>query len=79
MEFETNVTIRDDEGHIIGADVNFYDDSGNRVHQVVICEEQQLQDLVDAIEELDTRYVRPDELNNILANAAEDTVNNATK
>ena len=49
MEFETNVTIRDDEGHIIGADVNFYDDSGNRVHQVVICEEQQLQDLVDAI------------------------------
>lgn len=79
MEFETNVTSRDDEGHIIGADVNFYDDSGNRVHQVVICEEQQLQDLVDAIEELDTRYVRPDELNNILANAAEDTVINATK
>lgn len=79
MEFETNVTSKDDEGHIIGADVNFYDDSGNRVHQVVICEEQQLQDLVDAIEELDTRYVRPDELNNILANAAEDTVINATK
>lgn len=79
MEFETNVTSRDDEGHIIGADVNFYDDSGNRVHRVVICEEQQLQDLIDAIEHLDTRYVKPEELTTILANTAEDTVINATK
>lgn len=79
MEFETNVTSKDDEGHIIGADVNFYTDSGNRVHRVVICEEQQLQELVEAIEELDTRYVRPEELTTILSNTAEDTEINATK
>ena len=79
MEFETNVTSRDDEGHIIGADVNFYDDSGNKVHQVVICEEQQLQELVDIIESLDTAFVRPAELEEVLRNTAESTVINATK
>lgn len=79
MEFETNVTSRDDEGHIIGADVNFYDDSGNRVHKVVICEEQQLQELVDIIESLDTAFVRPAELMAILENTGESTVINATK
>ena len=84
MEFETNVTCRDDEGHIIGADVDFYDDSGNKVHRVVICEEQQLQELVDTIEQLDTRYVEPGslegkgDLDTILANTAEEIVINAT-
>ncbi len=78
MEFETNVTSRDDEGHIIGADVNFFDDSGNAVHRVVICEEQQLQDLIDTIESLDTAFVRPAELETILQNTAETTVINAT-
>ena len=79
MEFETNVTSRDDEGHIIGADVNFYDDSGDVVHRVVICEEQQLQDLTDKINALDHAYVRPEQLSTILENTAEDTVINATK
>ena len=79
MEFETNVTSRDGDGNIIGADVNFFDDSGNAVHRVVICEEQQLQDLVDTIESLDTAFVRPDELEVILKNTAENTVINATK
>ncbi|MCR5026984.1 MAG: hypothetical protein K6A34_06055 [Methanobrevibacter sp.] len=79
MEFETNVTSKDDAGNIIGADVNFYDDSGNVVHKVVICEEQQLQDLIDKINALDTAYVRPEQLTNILANTAENTEINATK
>lgn len=79
MEFETNVTSIDDEGHIIGADVNFYDDSGNIVHRVVICEEQQLQELSDKVDNLDTSYVKPDELISILENTAENTVINATK
>lgn len=79
MEFETNVTSKDDAGNIIGADVNFFDDSGNAVHRVVICEEQQLQDLIDKINALDTAYVRPEQLTTILANTAESTVINATK
>lgn len=79
MEFETNVTSRDDEGNIIGADVNFYDDSGNIVHRVVICEEQQLQELSDKIDQLDTSYVKPEQLTNILQNTSENTEINATK
>lgn len=79
MEFETNVTSKDSEGNIIGADVNFYDDSGNLVHRVVICEEQQLEDLTDKINDLDAAYVTPEDLENTLANTAEKTVINATK
>ena len=79
MEFETNVTSKDGEGNIIGADVNFYDDSGNLVHRVVICEEQQLEDLTDKINDLDAAYVTPEDLENTLANTAEKTVINATK
>ena len=79
MEFETNVTSKDSEGNIICADVNFYDDSGNLVHRVVICEEQQLEDLTKKINELDTAYVTPEELESTLANTAEKTVINATK
>lgn len=79
MEFETNVTSKDSQGNIIGADVNFYNDKGNLVHRVVICEEQQLQDLTDKINDLDAAYVTPEDLESTLANTAEKTVINATK
>lgn len=79
MEFETNVTSKDSDGNIIGADVNFYNDKGNLVHRVVICEEQQLEDLTKKINELDTAYVTPEDLETILSNTAEKTVINATK
>lgn len=79
MEFETNVTSIDDEGNIVGADVSFYDDNGNRVHRVVIADEEELEELRAKVEGLDTAYVTPDELENILLNTAERTVINATK
>lgn len=75
-----NVRIYDeDDGKIIGAEVTFFSDSGNKIAYIDIADATTLEEMQEALEVIDETYFTEDRLKTILANLSENTPINATK
>ena len=79
MRFETKIYNYSADEKIIGAEVTVYDEEGDKIDSIVVTDETQLQELEEALETIDSRYVLLTALNDILANIEETNNINATK
>ena len=79
MRFETKIYSYSADEKIIGAEVIVYNEAGDKIKSIVVCDETQLQELEEKLDTLDETYVDHDELETILTNSNEDTIINATK
>ena len=79
MRFETKIYNYSADEKIIGAEVTVYDEEGDKIDSIVVTDQTQLQELEEALEQIDDRYVLATSLNEILANIQETNTINATK
>ena len=78
MRFETKIYNYTTDEKIIGAEVTVYDEDGDKIDTIAVTDATRLQELEDALDNIDTRYVEATTLNGILENLNEDTDINAT-
>lgn len=79
MRFETKIYNYSADEKIIGAEVTVYSEEGDKIDSIVVTDQTQLQELEEALENIDSRYVLLTALNDILANIEETNNINATK
>ena len=79
MRFETKIYNYTTDEKIIGAEVTVYDEEGDKIDTIAVTDATRLQELEDALDSIDSRYVEATTLNDILANLNEDNTINATK
>ena len=78
MRFETKVYSYTADEKVIGAEVIIYNEEGDKVKSIVVTDETRLQELEEALESIDSRYVLRTELIELLENDGETTGINAT-
>lgn len=79
MRFETKVYNYTADEKVIGAEVTIYNEAGDKIKSIVITDETQLQELEEALEQIDNTYVQYNALNEILTNNDESNTINATR
>lgn len=79
IRFETKIYNYSADEKIIGAEVTVYDEEGDKIDSIIVTDQTQLQQLEEALETIDTRYVLLTALQDILANIQETNNINATR
>ena len=79
MRFETKIYNYTADEKVIGAEVTIYNEEGDKIKSIVVTDETRLQELEEALENIDSRYVLNSQLLEILANSEESVTINATK
>lgn len=69
----------EDDGKIIGAEVTFFSDSGDKLGVIDVADAETLHDMQEQLAVIDETYFTEERLVSILANTNEDTTINATK
>jgi len=78
LRFETKIYNYTADERVIGAEVTIYNEEGDKIKSIVVTDETKLQELEEALEQIDSTYVTYNNLNEILANVDESYTINAT-
>ena len=78
LRFETKVYSYTADEKVIGAEVTIYSENGDKLKSIVITDETKMQELEEALEQIDSTYVTYTNLNELLSNSEETTPINAT-